>query len=65
MLGNVHDLECYFGIDNSLSVFTSIFICHWGHLAIILLWLSGNLFHISWNGNYELWVLNPVLVIPV
>jgi len=29
------------------------------------MWVSGNLFHIGWNGNYELWVLNPIATIPI
>jgi photosystem I P700 chlorophyll a apoprotein A2 len=42
-----------------------IFLCHWGHLAIIFAWVSGNLFHIGWNGNYELWVKNPIKSMPI
>ena len=38
---------------------------HWGHLAIIFVWVSSNLFHIRWNGNYSLWVLNPIATIPI
>jgi photosystem I P700 chlorophyll a apoprotein A2 len=29
------------------------------------MWVSGNLFHIGWNGNYELWILNPIATIPI
>ena len=34
-------------------------------MAIIFVWVSRNLFHIGWNGNYELWVLNPIAFIPI
>jgi photosystem I P700 chlorophyll a apoprotein A2 len=27
--------------------------------------VSGNLFHIGWNGNYELWVKNPIATMPI
>jgi len=29
------------------------------------MWVSGNLFHVGWNGNYELWINNPVVEIPI
>ena len=34
-------------------------------MAIIFVWVSGNLFHIGWNGNYELWVKNPIKSMPI
>lgn len=42
-----------------------LFLCHWGHLSIIFMWVSGNLFHIGWNGNYELWAKNPIKTSPI
>jgi len=65
IIGCIHDIESNFGIDNALSLNTQIFLSHWGHLSIIFLWVSGNLFHIGWNGNYELWVNNPIATIPI
>jgi len=29
------------------------------------MWVSGNLFHIAWQGNYELWVKNPIKTAPI
>ena len=29
------------------------------------MWVSGNLFHIGWNGNYELWINNPGVETPI
>lgn len=42
-----------------------MFATHWGHLAIIFLWLSGTLFHIRWTGNFSYWKLNPISTIAV
>jgi len=65
VIGSIHDIESYSSIDNPLSLDVQIFTSHWGHLGIIFLWISGNLFHIGWNGNYELWLLHPIATIPI
>ena len=65
IVGSIHDIESYLGIDNASSLNTQLFLSHWGHLSILFFWLSGNLFHIGWNGNYELWTLNPIATIPI
>ncbi|KAG6503501.1 hypothetical protein ZIOFF_035816 [Zingiber officinale] len=31
-------------------------------LAIIFLWASENLFHVAWQGNFELWIQDPLHV---
>jgi len=64
VIGNIHDIESYYGVHGS-SVNLQIFLSHFGHLAIIFLWCAGNLFHIGWNGNYELWILNPISTMPI
>lgn len=64
-IGNIHDLESYSAVDNSLSLYTRIFSSHWGHLSIIFLWFSGVLFHIAWTGNFSVWVKNPLCSIPI
>ena len=55
--------------DNQTSsleeVSRKIFSAHFGQLAIIFLWTSGNLFHVAWQGNFEQWVLNPLKVKPI
>jgi len=63
--GNLHDVESYLGIDNVVALNARLFLCHWGHLSIIFMWVSGNLFHIVWNGNYELWAKNPIKTSPI
>ena len=65
IVGSIHDIESYFHIDNTSSLNTQIFFSHWGHLSIIFIWVSSNLFHIAWNGNYELWILNPITTLPI
>ena len=65
IIGSIHDIESYFGIDNTSSLNVSIFFSHNGHLAIIFVWVSTHLFHIGWNGNYSVWVFNPIATIPI
>ena len=48
-----------------VSLHARLFLTHWGQLAIIFMWVSGNLFHIAWHGNYELWVKNPIKTTPI
>jgi len=65
LLGNVHDIESYLGLDNLIHLNYTIFMSHWGQLALIFIWLSGNIFHIGWTGNYDLWKQNPLKTIPI
>jgi photosystem I P700 chlorophyll a apoprotein A2 len=65
IIGSFHDIESYFGLDNTSSLNVQIFFCHWGHLAIIHLWLSANLFQLGWNANYELYLTNPIPMQPI
>ena len=46
-------------------LYQKLFSTHFGHLAIIGLWVSGNLFHIAWQGNFEQWVADPLHVKPI
>ena len=64
-MGSIHDIESYFALDNTLSLNLQIFTAHWGHLTIILIWVSSNLYHIASNANYSLWVKNPIPSIPI
>jgi photosystem I P700 chlorophyll a apoprotein A2 len=60
VIGSIHDIESYFGLDNAFSLDVQIFLGHWGHLSIILWWLAANLFHLGWNANYQLLIKNPI-----
>jgi photosystem I P700 chlorophyll a apoprotein A2 len=42
-----------------------LFLSHWGHVSLIFIWLSGNIFHVGWTGNFDLWKQNPLKVIPI
>ena len=46
-------------------VYQHVFASHFGHLAIIFLWTSGNLFHVAWQGNFPAWNVNPLKVAPI
>ena len=59
IIGSIHDIESYFGIDNTCTLNVQIFFSHWGHLAIIFVWVSRELFHIAWNAVYAVWLKNP------
>ena len=47
------------------NLYQKIFASHFGHLAIIFLWTSGNLFHVAWQGNFPQWVKDPLNVRPI
>jgi hypothetical protein len=38
IIGSIHDIQSYFGIDNSSSLNVQVFLCHWGHHGNYLLW---------------------------
>jgi len=63
-LAVAHDFESHDGITEDL-VYTQIFASHFGQLAIIFLWTSGNLFHVAWQGNFEQWGIDPLHVRPI
>ena len=62
---HIHDIESYLGVDNMLAKCDVLFQTHTSHLAIMLWWISGNLFHIGWNANYSLWTVNPIATGPI
>ena len=63
-VATAHDLESHDGMTEE-SLYQKIFASHFGHMAIIFLWTSGNLFHVAWQGNFQQWVLNPLKVKPI
>jgi len=58
----VHD---FFVTFEGIDVYQKIFASHFGQLAIIFLWTSGNLFYVALQGNFEQWVLNPLHTRPI
>jgi len=63
-LAIVHDYENH-DMMTLHSLGSNIFISHFGQLAVICLWLSGNIFHIASEGNYDMWTLNPIRIRPI
>nr|YP_009512093.1 photosystem I P700 apoprotein A2 [Euglena hiemalis]AXI97999.1 photosystem I P700 apoprotein A2 [Euglena hiemalis] len=59
-----HDFESHDGMTEK-NLYQKIFASHFGQLAIIFLWTSGNLFHVAWQGNFEQWITDPLHVRPV
>ncbi|MCD9641064.1 hypothetical protein HAX54_026889 [Datura stramonium] len=41
-------------------LYQNIFVSHFGQLAIIFLWTSGNLSYVAWQGNFESGVQDPL-----
>jgi photosystem I P700 chlorophyll a apoprotein A2 len=63
-IATAHDFELHDGMTEE-NLYQKIFASHFGHLAIIFLWTSGNLFHVAWQGNFEKWVQDPLNVRPI
>jgi hypothetical protein len=65
VIGSIHDIESYYALDNTFSLNRSLFISHWAHLSIILLWLSSIFFHLGLSSTYTLWYHNPIASLQV
>nr|YP_636274.1 photosystem I P700 chlorophyll a apoprotein A2 [Tupiella akineta]Q3ZIZ3.1 RecName: Full=Photosystem I P700 chlorophyll a apoprotein A2; AltName: Full=PSI-B; AltName: Full=PsaB [Tupiella akineta]AAV80696.1 P700 apoprotein A2 of photosystem I [Tupiella akineta] len=63
-IATAHDFENHDGMTEE-NLYQKIFASHFGQLAIIFLWTSGNLFHVAWQGNFEQWVQSPLNVRPI
>nr|YP_009504652.1 photosystem I P700 chlorophyll a apoprotein A2 [Cyanophora biloba]AWW13761.1 photosystem I P700 chlorophyll a apoprotein A2 [Cyanophora biloba] len=63
-IATANDFETNDGITEE-NLYQKIFASHFGHLAIIFLWTSGNLFHVAWQGNFEQWVKDPLNTRPI
>mgnify|MGYP005677356251 FL=1 len=59
-----HDFESHDGMTEA-TLYQKVFGSHFGQLAVIFLWTSGNLFHVAWQGNFEQWVTDPLHIRPV
>jgi photosystem I P700 chlorophyll a apoprotein A2 len=63
-IATAHDFESHDGITED-RLYQKVFASHFGQLAIIFLWVSGNLFHVAWQGNFESWTQDPLHVRPI
>nr|NP_043150.1 photosystem I P700 chlorophyll a apoprotein A1 [Cyanophora paradoxa]P48112.1 RecName: Full=Photosystem I P700 chlorophyll a apoprotein A1; AltName: Full=PSI-A; AltName: Full=PsaA [Cyanophora paradoxa]AAA81181.1 PsaA subunit of photosystem I reaction center [Cyanophora paradoxa] len=59
---DVHDFDSY--TSDLEDVSRKIFSAHFGHLAVVFIWLSGAYFHGARFSNYEAWLSNPTTIKP-
>lgn len=57
-----HDFDTHTSDLEEIS--RKIFAAHFGHLAVVAIWLSGALFHGAKFSNYEAWLSDPLSVKP-
>jgi len=63
-LAIVHDYENH-DMMTTQSLASNIFISNLGQFIVISLWLSGNIFHIASDGNFDDWCHNPIRIRPI
>jgi photosystem I P700 chlorophyll a apoprotein A1 len=59
---NAHDFDSH--TSDLEDVSRKIFSAHFGHLAVVFIWLSGMYFHGAKFSNYEAWLTNPTAIKP-
>ncbi|MGF1538022.1 MAG: photosystem I core protein PsaA [Elainellaceae cyanobacterium] len=59
---DAHDFDSHTSDLEDIS--RKIFSAHFGHLAIVFIWLSGMYFHGARFSNYEAWLTNPTGIKP-
>ncbi|MEG4279524.1 photosystem I core protein PsaA [Microcoleus sp. MON1_C1] len=59
---NAHDFDSH--TSDLEDVSRKIFSAHFGHLAVIFVWISGAYFHGAKFSNYEAWLTNPTAIKP-
>jgi len=59
---DAHDFDSHTSDLEDIS--RKIFSAHFGHLAVIFIWLSGMYFHGARFSNYEAWLSNPTGIKP-
>lgn len=57
-----HDFDTHTSDLEDIS--RKIFSAHFGHLAVVMIWLSGMIFHGAKFSNYEAWLTDPLNVKP-
>ena len=63
-LATVHDIEEYDCITEG-QFYQQVFTAHFGQLAVIFFWISGILFHVGWQGNFNTWTKDVIQTIPI
>ncbi|MFK8182914.1 MAG: photosystem I core protein PsaA [Phormidesmis sp.] len=59
---DAHDFDSHTSDLEDIS--RKIFSAHFGHLAVVFIWLSGMYFHGARFSNYEAWMANPMGIKP-
>jgi photosystem I P700 chlorophyll a apoprotein A1 len=59
---DAHDFDTHTGDLEDIS--RKIFSAHFGHLAVVFVWLSGMYFHGAKFSNYTTWLANPTNIRP-
>ena len=59
---DAHDFDTH--TNNLEDISRKIFSAHFGHLAVIFIWLSGMYFHGARFSNYTSWLANPTNIRP-
>ncbi|NES44162.1 photosystem I core protein PsaA, partial [Moorena sp. SIO2C4] len=59
---NAHDFDSH--TSDLEDVSRKIFSAHFGHLAVVFVWLSGMYFHGARFSNYEAWLSDPTSIKP-
>ncbi|MEO0985878.1 MAG: photosystem I core protein PsaA [Cyanobacteria bacterium J06639_14] len=59
---NAHDFDSHTSDLEDIS--RKIFSAHFGHLAVVFIWLSGMYFHGARFSNYEAWMADPTAIKP-
>jgi photosystem I P700 chlorophyll a apoprotein A1 len=59
---DAHDFDSHTSDLEDIS--RKIFSAHFGHLAVVFVWLSGMYFHGAKFSNYEAWLANPTGIKP-
>ena len=59
---DAHDFDSHTSDIEDIS--RKIFSAHFGHLAVVFIWLSGMYFHGAKFSNYEAWITNPTGIKP-
>ncbi|PSN07033.1 photosystem I core protein PsaA, partial [filamentous cyanobacterium CCT1] len=59
---DAHDFDSHTSDLEDIS--RKIFSAHFGHLAVIFIWLSGMYFHGAKFSNYEAWMADPTGIKP-
>lgn len=63
-IATAHDFETHDGMTQE-NCYQKVFASHFRQLSVIFLWTAANLFHVAWQGNFELWGNDPTHVSPI